>query len=119
LRAKGGGDQVFGAAPGAQASAQRVERIARGGVALASVGFPVQRVAFDVADELVYGQRVGCGGVFAAEVDLVQVAAAVDRPLTSSAKKLSTNTFSQSIFDCAILSPILLSNCNSHADLVF
>ena len=39
----------------------------------------MQRIALDVADELVYGQGVGLAGLTLAQVDLVQMARAVEQ----------------------------------------
>ena len=78
LRGVGGGDQRARTAPGAQAPAQRIERIARAQTPLTARRLAVQRIALDVADELVHGQGLiaafGCSGITPAQVDLVQVA---------------------------------------------
>jgi hypothetical protein len=58
-------------APGAQASSQGIERVTGHRPILRSPGFPVQRIALDIADQLVNCQRVRCGGIALAQVDLV------------------------------------------------
>ena len=72
------GALVYGLAPRALPAAQGVQRVAGVHLALGAVGFAVQGVALDVADELVNGQGVCSAGVALAVVDLVQVAVFVD-----------------------------------------
>ena len=89
IGAEGGAGEGAGAAPCPCSPAQRIERIARAQTPLAARRLTVQRIALDVADELVHGQGLiaafGCSGVAPAQVDLVQMARAVvqvvQRPL--------------------------------------